>query len=272
MKLSDESLNALADIITGDKKKSPYQRGVDLVSFFNKLGFHDSYDQGFPTRWHYTKGNLDALNDFDDISKAVISILNPRRFLNTEYTQQIACDYLNPYFELDGYGIVVDGNTPRITGQNEISVEQVRLFEGSEVERHTFIREQQTKIEKKLTASDFDGAITNARSMLEAVLTSLDAELGNPAGTYDGDLPRLYKKVARQLGLDPSRPEIENALKQVLTGLISIVNGISSVSNKMGDRHARTYKPSKRHAQLVTDSTITVANFLFETWKSTDKN
>jgi len=71
--------------------------------------------------------------------------------------------------------------------------------------------------------------------------------------------------VQKKLNLDPARPDIDNTVKQVLSGLVSIVGGIAGMSNKMGDRHARNHKPAKRHAVLVVNSSKTLANFLFET-------
>ncbi|MGD1158067.1 MAG: abortive infection family protein [Terriglobia bacterium] len=43
------------------------------------------------------------------------------------------------------------------------------------------------------------------------------------------------------------------------------VSDLSGLSNKMADRHVRTYKPDKRHAVLAVDSAETLAAFLFET-------
>ena len=100
---------------------------------------------------------------------------------------------------------------------------------------------------------------------MEAVLRELEAELETEPQPYDGDLPKLFKKIQRQLNLNPGRPDIEGPLKQVLTGLSSIISGISGVSNKMGDRHVRTYRPLKRHAVLAVNSAKTLATFLFET-------
>ena len=40
------------------------------------------------------------------------------------------------------------------------------------------------------------------------------------------------------------------------------------MSNKMGDRHVRTYKPDKRHAVLVVDAAKTLAAFPFETHRA----
>jgi len=266
MKLSDESVKALADIITGDNNKSPYQRKVDIIAFFGKLGGLETWDG--ETRWRYAKRCLDALNDFYDISQAVIAVLDPRRFINVSSTQQMACDYLNPYFELDGYRIIIENRYPKILELGNAIIKPTTYFEGSEEERHTFIQEQQSKIEQKMVLSDFDGAIASARSMVEAVLRSLNRELTGQELGDKADLPKLYNAVAHELGLDPSRPDLETALKQVLSGLSSIIAGLACVSNRMGDRHSRKYKPDKRHAQLVANSAITVTDFLFETWKA----
>jgi hypothetical protein len=46
------------------------------------------------------------------------------------------------------------------------------------------------------------------------------------------------------------------------------VSDLSGLSNKMGDRHVRTYKPDKRHAVLVVDAAKTLAAFPFETHRA----
>ena len=46
------------------------------------------------------------------------------------------------------------------------------------------------------------------------------------------------------------------------------VNDLSSLSNKMGDRHVRTYQPNKRHAVLVVNAAKTLAAFLFDTHRT----
>ena len=138
-------------------------------------------------------------------------------------------------------------------------------FGGSNKQAHLFIDEQIKKAERKIQEEDYDGAITNARSLLEAVLTEIESDLDEKAPKYDGDLPKLYKRVQKLLNLDPSRPDIDQPLKQVLSGLVNIVQGLSGISNKMGDRHVRTYKPSRRHAMLVCNAAKSIANYKFDT-------
>jgi hypothetical protein len=129
-----------------------------------------------------------------------------------------------------------------------------------------FIDEQVQKCDRKLSERDFDGAITNARSLLEAVLCEVERELSpESVPPYDGDLVKLYRRVQKLLNLEPSRTDIAEPLKQVLGGLVSIVSGLAGIRNKMGDAHVRSYQPAKRHAVLVVNAAKTLAAFVVET-------
>lgn len=77
--------------------------------------------------------------------------------------------------------------------------------------------------------------------------------------------PKLYKRVQKLLNLTPDKPKIDNNLKQTLTGLSSIIAGLSGLSNAMGDRHVRIYKPAKHHAVLIVNAAMTFSNFIFDT-------
>lgn len=130
-----------------------------------------------------------------------------------------------------------------------------------------FIEEQILKCNKKIENKDYDGAITNARSLLEAILIELEKNFYDNPPKYDGDLIKLYKNVQKALKLDPARQDINQPLKQILSGLINIVSGLSSMRNKMSDAHPRTYNPSKHHAVLAVNAAKTLSNFILETFK-----
>jgi hypothetical protein len=131
---------------------------------------------------------------------------------------------------------------------------------------HAFIVEQIDKCRTKISLKDYDGAITNARSLVEAVLTAIESKVNPAAPAYDGDLPKLYKRVQGHLNLSPDNASITESLKQTLRGFISIVVGLSGLSNKMGDRHVREYKPAAHHAVLIVNAAMTFSNFIFETY------
>lgn len=178
---------------------------------------------------------------------------------------QDALTYLNEFLAYDGYEIVPHGKSYDVIDKThgEIVVD-VKLEPGHL--SHAFIMEQIEKCRTKTSQGDYDGAITNARSLVEAVLAAIEKECDRDAPDYDGDLPKLYKHVQKYLNLAPENPKISNSLKQILTGFISIIGGLSGLSNKMGDRHVREYKPAAHHAVLIVNAAMTFSNFIFDTY------
>lgn len=116
--------------------------------------------------------------------------------------------------------------------------------------------------------ADPAGAITAARTLLESVCKHLleDAE-GNPTYGANDDLPKLYKQAAELLNIAPSQ-HAEDAFKRILGSAASIVEGLGTLRNKVGDAHASGRKPVKvapRHAALAVNMAGSMALFLIET-------
>lgn len=132
---------------------------------------------------------------------------------------------------------------------------------------NSFINEQIEKCHKKIIDKDYDGAITNARSLIEETLLLIESKIIEKKSDYDGDLMKLYKKVRKILNLEPDDNSIENNLNEITRGLTSIVSGLSGISNNSGDRHAQKYKPDKRHSILTVNAALTICKFLFDTYK-----
>jgi hypothetical protein len=132
---------------------------------------------------------------------------------------------------------------------------------------HEFIVQQIEKCDGKLASGDYDGAITNARALLEAVLHEMERRLSTVEQGTEGDLVKLFRRVQRLLHLDPADAELETPLKQVLSGLSSIVAGLAGLRNVMSDAHARKYRPQQHHARLAVNAANTLADFLFETFE-----
>jgi hypothetical protein len=98
-------------------------------------------------------------------------------------------------------------------------------------------------------------------------LLAIEERIVGSRQEYDGDLPKLFKRVRALLNLDPSRQDISDALRQLLSGLVSVVAGVSSLRNSMSDAHASSYRPAKHHAKLAVNAAKTVTDFLFETFE-----
>ncbi len=265
MKLSARTIQALGKIVAGDTGLSPYRSGPKLVNLFNEFGASDRYGQGFPSRWQYVEEKLHAINGTKMLPALIRSVFDPRDFLDAKKEVEPAIDNLNQHLKYDGYELVKDGDFVKVREVNGIMVDMTNPFKGSDDDAHVFIDEQIQKSESKIQKGDYDGAITNARTLLEAVLTEIERQFDSAAPEYDGDLVKLYRRVQKHLNLDPSRADISSTLKQVLSGLVSVTSGLAGLRNKMSDAHVRSYKPMKHHAVLVVNASKTMANFLFET-------
>lgn len=115
--------------------------------------------------------------------------------------------------------------------------------------------------------TDPEGAITSARTLLETVCMHILDETGGGYEEKD-DLPALYKGVATKLNIAPSQ-HAEDAFKRILGGATSVVEGLGSLRNKIGDAHGKgkaAVKPGPRHAQLAVNLAGAMATFLVETW------
>ncbi len=144
-----------------------------------------------------------------------------------------------------------------------VSASTVKFRNFSSIDR-SFVKEQIHKCEKKLMDADFDGAITNARSLVEdAIARDIHKQITGHEMDTSGDLTSDYTKIKKLLHLDEDK-KLDNSFNQVARGLSSIVSGLADIANKMGDRHSQFVKPERRHAQLAVNSAKTVVDFLYD--------
>lgn len=257
----------LAKLVIGDTQITPYRSGPKLVRFFNDLGCDEHCPEGggFPSRWKFAEEKLRELNGTEAIRSVMLRIFDPREYLDFGKPAAEPIEQLNKYLRFDQYEVVLDGDHVKVRSLRGASVELEHPYKESAELTHLFIDEQIEKCEKKIREEDFDGAVTNARSLLEAVLVSLERELSPAPEEYDGDLTKLYRRVQKLLNLDPSRKDVSESLKQILSGLVSVVTGLAAVRNKLGDAHVTTSRAARHHAKLAVNAAKTVADFLFET-------
>jgi hypothetical protein len=121
-------------------------------------------------------------------------------------------------------------------------------------------------------ATDAEGAITAARTLLESVCKHVLDSTGEP---YDdtADLPKLYTMTAKQLNLSPSQ-HTEQLFKQILGGCQTVVEGLGAMRNRHSDAHGKGVygtKPAPRHAELAVNLSGTMATFLLQTWEARQK-
>ena len=125
---------------------------------------------------------------------------------------------------------------------------KIKLIKISEID-FDYLHEQIAKCDDKLNLSDYDGAITNCRSLLETIFKYiLDKESIEYKET--ASMQELFKTVSNVLKMDSTKYE-DISLKKIISGLFSIVQGINEIRNKIADAHGKSvlkrYKIKKRH-------------------------
>ena len=160
----------------------------------------------------------------------------------------------------------------------DFDIETTELIETKELERVSFeyIHEQINKCNNKIAEKDFDGAVTNARTLIESICLFILESKTKTKQDYDGNLIKLYKVIATILNLSPGDYE-EGNIRQILSGVFSIINGVSGLRNTDGDSHGTspsktTFRIDERHAILTVNLAKTITEYLFLCFEKSEKH
>lgn len=153
--------------------------------------------------------------------------------------------------------------------------DEVELVDTKSLENIDFdyIQEQIKKCNIKIAEKDFEGAVTNSRTLLESVcLYIYEVKIGEY--DYKGNLLKLYKDVSQVLNMTPA-DHSDEYLKQILSGVFSIINGVSGLRNNFSDAHGnsprKAYKIDDRHAILTVNLSKTIAEYLYLSYEKNEK-
>jgi len=273
--LSASSIEQLAEVLLGDRPEYPtYRTASQLERLFETVGFGDTKSESESRRKYVVRmlllcANCDSRKMQCIIGEALhlihfrdakISDIPTQKF-KAEQSQTYAIELLLPHFEKDGYSLVKnDCGSYDIIHKSGVSASIISLSKLS----HQFIKSHLDKAHRKLAEGDFDGAITSARTLAEAVQVELIKQSSHELQDFGGDLNKLFQQTKKILNLDPSKKDLADTIKQTLSGLNSVIVGIAGISNSMGDRHATRHQPKKHHAKLVVNATLTFCEFLVE--------
>ncbi|UBQ01880.1 abortive infection family protein [Curtobacterium sp. TXMA1] len=134
----------------------------------------------------------------------------------------------------------------------------------------TVLNDHLTRLRRDLDA-DPAAAIAHCKELLESqcklVLEALRVESSDRE-----DLPKLYRKTAEALGIHaaavPGDNRASDAIRGMLRSLAALVQNVAEARNAMGTGHGRA-TPSRaepRHARLVFNATVAVAEYIAEVW------
>ncbi|MGH9198211.1 MAG: abortive infection family protein, partial [Acidimicrobiia bacterium] len=188
MRLSSKTLEAAAEIITGNSQLSPYQKLSQITTFFRNFGERDIHpNSGAPSRISYAFEKLEKFNDTDTIPKIICASLQFWEALPAVDPEKAAA-HLNKYLVQDGYRLELEFSSSHMDGDKleeynpyfELRSLQTRVIETATLVRlsHESINEHIAKARRKVDGNDFAGAIASAYTLVEELLKQLLRETG----------------------------------------------------------------------------------------------
>ena len=275
MRLSEQSLDRLTRVITGDSRQSRYRTGPELIEFFYDFGERDLYGKSFPARGAYVLDKLRKFNGTEIMKKIVCRAFD---FLDDKKFDAVAAgDAFNQVLTRDGFRLEMEYGPGWMSGNDYVRgypYFEVRSLTGPTVVPtglasvgHGAIAEQIAKTNAKIETGDFSGSIASAYTLVEELLKLLLLATGTGFKTTNGDIRSLYRLLRGPMRLDPSDNGINEPLKPILDGLQKLVGGLYEIANKASDRHARQYNPLRHHAKLAVNAAFVLCEFLVESYE-----
>ena len=265
MKFKNLTLKKLCELVCGNDDVAPYLTANDLLEFFGELGFNDKFKEA-RMRYTYVEKRLTQLIEEERFIDVVNELLAPIRYLDTDKSVNKVLKRLNQIISTEGYEVVKGTKKGKYVLSNIQTATIVVKKEDLKILSSEFLIDQIDKCNRKLECGDLYGAITNARSMLEEVLLAIEEDVTGERGKNTGDISTVYKRVAKLINFDAGKDGLATPLRQILTGLNSIVIGVANLRTKASDSHAPEYKPEKHHAELAVNAAMTFTKFILNSY------
>jgi len=280
MILSSSSILSLTNIITGNSGISPehkFEDIQDLLKRYTKCESLEEYKNSIETHeleeyeiiQRYVISKLNKINGTSLLTKLVEQIFNNISFfqestnIESSYNIEENIFALNSVIKNDNYEIFRYKTKYRVYGLNDSLVDYQCLFCKNKLGAYTVIKDQIEKCYAKVISGDYSGAITNARTLLEQILREIECSLNPDAVEYDGNLPKLYRRVTNLLNFEDGLSEkMKTIYQQILGGLSSSINGFAGLRNTMSDAHPIERIPSENDAILAINESKTLTNFI----------
>lgn len=185
----------------------------------------------------------------------------------------------NDTLRRDGYELIeTDRFGDRIIyGWRQISAyyapTELTLAKTPDLTENSVLRRHLDLINRDLS-SDPAAAISSCKNLLESqckiVLTDLDIEFSER-----DELPALFASTASALAINADAVDGSkrgsDALRKAMRALSTLVQSVAEARNSIGDGHGSVNESpaTPRHARLVFNSTVAVAQFIADTWHET---
>ena len=260
MKLSKTGNSVLAALICDDNRLYKYRTYSELQTLF-----YGNYEgeclEG--NRRSYCEFALNNIKDLEVLLKEISDYRNFEK--NSEIIQNEYIKKLNQILEGDNLKIEKKSKSNLILikineAKNNIIKSELK---SKNILTLSYIEEQIEKIQKKIRSEDYSGAITNSKTLLEQVVRDLSTIL--KIEYLDNNFKKSFDNLRNKMNLEPKNYEIDS-FKKIINGLASSLDGVNEIRNKCSDGHSRKYNPEKHHAKLCANASLTISEFLVESY------
>lgn len=277
--LSPQSIDAIAEIISGGGGHDPeppigiYRSGPKIEKFMRACNVAFRVEGSrVPSLVQCLIGINNGRDPGTTLTRIIEAAADPRDFIHEPERHTAVLDYLNRALRFDGFEVQQQGNRMRFmeAGKGVPVLAELAGLSGV-IDFDTVTRD----LERALASAgaDPEDAVTAACSTVESVCRSILVELDEPMPAKK-DVQGLYNAVKRPLGLSSDRPDIDpliaNDVRQILSGLATVIAGIGALRTHGGDAHGREKGYARidaRIARLSIHGASTAALFLIETWQ-----
>lgn len=175
------------------------------------------------------------------LPRTIEAAADARDFFEEPERHVVVLDHLNRALRFDGFEVQQQGGRMRLVEVGKGVPVLAELAGPSEVADFDTVSRD---LDRTLAGSQTDpeDAVTAACSTVESVCRSILIELGEPFPARK-DVQELYNAVERPLGLSSDRSDIDpliaNDVRQILSGLATVIEGVGALRTHGGDAHGR---------------------------------
>ncbi|MFD8494941.1 abortive infection family protein [Amycolatopsis sp. NPDC059657] len=239
---------------------------------------HRFNNEDWEEDWVFRDERFELERGPDDVLlRFLAEMLHPMVRSDTGEVQDLLRQF-NDALRPDGYELVVAGaisGLPVHEGRLRGTFHGERLLLGLDnrplLTDSTVLHEHLARISGSVSR-DPAAAIGSAKELVES-LCKIILERSGQNYPRSEDLPALYRRVAELLRLNaesvPESAKGSQTSQKILRTLSTTVQSICELRNELGLGHGRSL-PSPalaRHARLALNSTVTVTEFLLDTWQ-----
>lgn len=238
---------------------------------------HQVRNYDWDKSWVFTDARFNLLHGSDaEILTVLAEMLHPVVRANEEEAASILAGF-NGLLRVDGYELFP---TEWISGHAVYGWRLLEAFHGPEPELRLkqrplyepeVLQEHLTRIKNGLVA-DPAAAISASKALLESLFRII-LDQSQVAYANGDDIPQLYRKIADLLELNaesvPGSARGSESSQKILRTLVTTVGTLAELRNELGIDHGKSKRSVAlaRHARLALNATVTVSEFILDTWQ-----